>query len=89
MRHKPSAHILAFLALFAALGGSAFAADPVRTAAVKLITGKQIRDDSLTGKDIKDRSLTARDFAGSGAGAPGPAGATGHSGTARTAGTPG
>ena len=42
---------VAYLALFAALGGSAYAAVTV--------TGKQIKDGTVTGKDVKNRSLGA------------------------------
>ena len=41
--------VVAYLALFAALGGSAYAAVTV--------TGKQIQDGTITGKDVKNRSL--------------------------------
>jgi Collagen triple helix repeat (20 copies) len=40
---------VAYLALFAALGGSAYAAVTV--------TGKNIKDGTVTGKDVKNRSL--------------------------------
>ena len=40
---------VAYLALFAALGGSAYAAVTV--------TGKNIKDGSVTGRDVKNRSL--------------------------------
>ena len=40
---------VAYLALFAALGGSAYAAVTV--------TGKNIKDGTITGKDVKNRSL--------------------------------
>lgn len=40
---------VAYLALFAALGGSAYAAATV--------TGKNIKDGTITGKDVKNRSL--------------------------------
>lgn len=51
-------------------------------AAAKLITGKQIKDNSLTGKDVKDGSLLAKDFAKGQlpAGATGPAGPAGPAG---------
>lgn len=51
-------------------------------AAAKLITGKQIKDNSLTGKDVKDGSLLAKDFAKGQlpAGATGPAGPAGPTG---------
>jgi hypothetical protein len=43
--------VVAYLALFAALGGSAYAAVTV--------TGKQIKDGTVTAKDVKNRSLGA------------------------------
>ncbi len=43
------AMIVALVALFVAMGGSAYAL---------VITGKSIRNGSITGKDIKNRSLT-------------------------------
>jgi hypothetical protein len=43
------AMIVALVALFMAMGGSAYAL---------VITGKSIRNGSITGKDIKNRSLT-------------------------------
>jgi hypothetical protein len=52
--HRPAhATLIAYLALFVALGGSSYAA-------VK-ITGKNVKDSSLTGRDVKDNSLTGRD----------------------------
>jgi hypothetical protein len=64
---------VAYLALFAALGGSAYAAVTV--------TGKQIKDGTVTGKDVKNRSLGATDLSaralGSLAGERGPQGETG------------
>jgi collagen triple helix repeat protein len=42
---------VAYLALFAALGGSAYAAVTV--------TGKNIKDGTITGRDVKNRSLGA------------------------------
>jgi hypothetical protein len=42
---------VAYLALFAALGGSAYAAGT--------ITGKNIKDGTITGTDVKNRSLGA------------------------------
>lgn len=47
------ANVIATLAMFAALGGSSFAAIS--------ITGKQVRDGSLGGRDIHNGSLTSRD----------------------------
>jgi hypothetical protein len=88
--HRPShATVVAYLALFVALGGSSYAA------AIK-VTGKNVKDSSLTGKDIKNSSLTtsdvrnrsllAKDFKRGqlprgAAGAAGPAGAKGEAGT--------
>lgn len=46
---------VAFVALFVAGAGGAIAAGPV-------ITGKDIKNNSITGKDVKNRSLLAKDF---------------------------
>ena len=97
LRKRPSpATVIAVLALFVALGGTA-------TAAGILITGKQIKDGtvkgadigngsvatadvkngSLTGLDVRDKSLTPADFSGSvqgPAGPPGPQGVPGPKG---------
>jgi hypothetical protein len=48
------AMVVALVALFMALGGSAYAF---------VITGASIRNGSVTGKDIRNRSLTGSDFA--------------------------
>jgi hypothetical protein len=85
---------VAYLALFAALGGSAYAAVTV--------TGKQIKDGTVTGKDVKNRSLGAAKLSvgalGSLAGergltgpqgAPGPKGDPGKQGPIGPAGAPG
>lgn len=70
MTKKPAPSMLvACLALFVALGGSATAAS--------LITSKQIKDSTITGRDVKNRSLTKTDFKGSIAGPAGPAGSAG------------
>jgi hypothetical protein len=72
------ATVVAYIALFAALGGTS-------VAATGLITGKKVKDESLTTKDVKNRSLLAQDFkpgqlpAGA-KGDPGPAGAQGQQG---------
>src|SRR5262245_12963583 len=67
---------VAYVALFAALGGSAYAAVTV--------TGKNIKDGTITGKDVKNRSLGAGKLSfqalGSLAGDPGPAGPRGAAG---------
>jgi hypothetical protein len=92
-------HAIAVMALFVALGTSAYAST--------LISGKDVRDASLTGRDIRAASLTGReirngslthdDFRAGGlrAGAPGPKGAPGpgdpkgDTGAAGPAGAPG
>jgi hypothetical protein len=48
--------VVAYLALFVALGGSSYAA--------VAITGRDVRDGSLTGRDIRNNSLTGRDIRG-------------------------
>ncbi|MCW2973048.1 MAG: hypothetical protein JWN72_1321, partial [Thermoleophilia bacterium] len=61
MRRRPRlsyANVMSTFAVFAALGGTAFAAAP-------LITGKEIKDSSITSADVKNRSLTELDFAAS------------------------
>jgi hypothetical protein len=64
---------VAYVALFAALGGSAYAAVTV--------TGQQIKDGTITGKDVKNRSLGAGELSrtalASLSGTPGPAGPQG------------
>ena len=88
-RRSPAAVVIAFLALFLALGGTAVGA--------KLITGKQVKDASLTGRDIKNGSVQAADLAAgavaeraAGAvGAPGPAGPKGDGGPAGAVGATG
>lgn len=84
-RQSP-AMVVAMLALFVALTGTAVAT----TSAV--ITGKQITDGSITGADVKNRSLTQRDFRGSLRGLrglTGPAGQPGPQGPAGPQGSPG
>jgi hypothetical protein len=67
---------VAYLALFAALGGSAYAAVTV--------TGAQIKNGTVTGKDVKNRSLGVGELnasaLGSLAGERGPAGPQGEPG---------
>lgn len=69
---RPShATVVAYLALFVALGGSSYAALRVTSknvpknaltgADIKNLTGKDVRNNSLTGKDVK--KLTSRDVA--------------------------
>jgi hypothetical protein len=87
-----STHAIGLLALFVALGGSAYAA--------ATITGSSVKDGSLTGRDVKNRSLTKRDFRGGtlpagrqGVAGPqglaGPQGASGPAGPAGPAGAQG
>ena len=52
--------VVAYLALFVALGGSSYAA--------LTITGKNVKNSSLTGKDIKNNSVTGADVKGIGTG---------------------
>jgi hypothetical protein len=47
------AMVVAIVALVMSLGGSAYAL---------VVTGKQIRNNSVTGKDIRNRSLASRDI---------------------------
>ena len=67
---------VAYLALFAALGGSAYAAVTV--------TGKNIKDGTVTGKDVKNRSLgtskLSKTALSSLTSRPGPAGPNGEKG---------
>jgi Collagen triple helix repeat (20 copies) len=67
---------VAYLALFAALGGSAYAAVTV--------TGSNIKDGTVTGKDVKNRSLGTNKLSptavSSLSGKPGPAGPQGERG---------
>jgi hypothetical protein len=67
---------VAYLALFAALGGSAYAAVTV--------TGSNIKDGTVTGKDVKNRSLAKSDLSpralSSISGQPGPQGPQGPAG---------
>jgi Collagen triple helix repeat (20 copies) len=67
---------VAYLALFAALGGSAYAAVTV--------TGKNIKDGTITGRDVKNRSLGTGKLSptavSSLTGQPGPAGPQGEKG---------
>jgi Collagen triple helix repeat (20 copies) len=82
---------VAYLALFAALGGSAYAAVTV--------TGKEIKNGTITGKDVKNRSLGATKLskkalsslksAGGAAGPQGPQGERGERGPIGPAGLTG
>jgi hypothetical protein len=80
--------VVAYLALFAALGGSAYAA--------VTITGKNIKDGTVTGRDVENRTLgisklsanAVRSLAGQ-PGAQGPAGVPGPKGNKGEPGEPG
>ena len=54
MRRLNYANVMASIAVFVALGGSAYA--------TATITGKEVKTGSLTGSDIKNRSLTRADL---------------------------
>ena len=89
------------LTIVCAALGAGTQAEPVFSAAKRLITGAQVRDASLTGKDVKDGTLRLNDLAradraalrgtaaSSSAGAAGPAGARGPAGPAGPAGAKG
>lgn len=61
LRRPSAATVMAFMALMVALSGTAVGEDAVSTAK-KLITGKQIKDNSVSSRDIKNGSLLAKDF---------------------------
>lgn len=89
-RRPSHAVVVAYLALFVALGGSSYAAITVTGKNVKnrSLTARDVKRNSLTTKEIRNRSLLARDFklgqlpagATGPTGAGGPAGATGPGG---------
>jgi hypothetical protein len=63
--YRPShAVVVAYLALFMALGGSSYAAIKVTGENVKnsSLTGKDLKNNSVTGADVKNQSLLSRDF---------------------------
>jgi hypothetical protein len=66
--------VVALLALFVALSGTAVATTNA------LITGRQIANSSITGLDVRNKSLTPADFRGSVRGPVGPRGAQGQQG---------
>ncbi len=82
VRQSP-AMVVAMLALFVALTGTAVATTSA------LITGKQIKNSSITGLDIKNKSVTAADIKGQLRGARGVPGVAGPSGPAGPAGAAG
>lgn len=62
MKRPSHATIVAYLALFTALGGSAYAAATIGSAEIKnnSIRSRDVRNQALTGKDINERSLQTR-----------------------------
>jgi hypothetical protein len=90
------ANVVASVALFAALGGSSYAAISITGKQVTdgSLSGRDVRNGSLTGKDVRDRSLLARHFkagqlpAGP-QGAAGPQGPQGPKGDKGDTGSPG
>jgi hypothetical protein len=85
-KHLSYANVVATLALFSALGGSAYASLRVtgRNVVDGSLTGADVRDGSLGGTDVRDGSLRANDFRAGDlpAGPRGPAGPSGASGPA-------
>lgn len=81
VRQSP-AMVVAMLALFVALTGTAVATTSA------LITGAQIKNGSITGADIKNKSLKPVDFSGAIRGARGAAGPPGAQGPQGPAGAP-
>jgi hypothetical protein len=64
-QHPSHATVVAYLALFVALGGSSYAALRVGTAAVldNSLRSRDIKNDDVRGKDIRNRTITAKDIA--------------------------
>jgi hypothetical protein len=58
------ANVVASLALFAALGGTSYAAITITGAQVRdgSLSGRDVRNATLTGRDVRDGSLFARDI---------------------------
>jgi hypothetical protein len=81
--HLSPAMLVALLALFVALTGTAVATTNA------LITGRQIANGSITGLDVRNKSLTPLDFRGSVRGPVGPRGAQGPQGAAGAQGSQG
>lgn len=85
-RRLSYANVIATLALFAALGGTSYAALTVTGKNVKnnSLSGRDIKNSSLTSTDVKDRSLLSKDFKAGQlpAGAKGDKGDTGAAGAA-------
>lgn len=99
------ATVVAYLALFVAVGGTSYAALTITGKNVKdsSLSGLDIKNSTLTGADVKNRSLRARDFRAGQlpagpqgppgvqgpAGAQGPKGDTGAEGPKGDTGSPG
>ena len=83
MARQSPALIVAMLALFVALTGTAVATTSA------LITGNQIKNNSITGLDVKNKSLTPKDFRGSVRGLRGLRGLTGAPGASGAPGAKG
>jgi hypothetical protein len=79
LAYSPPSHgtIVAYLALFVALAGGAYAAARLPKNSVGT---RQIKNGSVKGIDVKDKSLTTADFNGSVQGATGPTGQAGPTG---------
>jgi hypothetical protein len=62
--HLSYANVVASVALFAALGGTSYAALTVTGKNIKnsSLTGKDVKNSSLGTRDVKNRSLLAKDF---------------------------
>ena len=86
--HVTSAHIIAMLALFVAMGGTGYAALKLPKNSVG---SKQIKKNAVTSTKVKNGSLKKGDFAAGQvpAGPAGPAGKNGTNGTNGTNGAPG
>jgi hypothetical protein len=103
LKRRPSpSMVVAFIALIAALSGTAVAlpgvnlidSGDIKNGQVKgkdigknAVTGKKVKNGSLTGADVKDKSLTASDFSGSVQGPKGDKGDTGATGATGPAGS--
>jgi hypothetical protein len=90
IRRPRASIVIASLALFVALGGSATAATLITGSQIKngTIAGKDLKNSSVTGAKVKNGSLSSSDLSASAKAAlkgakgdPGPAGQTGPAGT--------
>lgn len=79
------ANVISMIALFVALGGTAFAVTQLPAASVGTV---QLKSNAVTSAKVQNRSLTASDFA-PGALRPGPTGAPGAQGSQGIEGAPG